>query len=159
MKLSEQGKERIYNHKMTYNCDCMDGEDAVGFYDLTECYEFERSDFEDAVIATPLEFYNLRASIWNAYGLLKADEPELALYHVKEASHRAAKIAKTSGCDYEPESLELYDEDKEIRLTVNEAKNLMRILHENAPYLDCLYESSKDDYLFLQEITERIEQR
>ena len=76
-----------------------------------------------------------------------------------QQGYRAAKIAKTSGCDYEPELLELYDEDKEIRLTVNEAKNLMRILHENAPYLDCLYESSKDDYLFLQEITERIEQR
>ena len=45
-----------------------------------------------------------------------------------------------------------------VVLTVEEAKKWMRILHENAPYLDCLYESSKDDYLFLEEISKRIEQ-
>ncbi len=45
-----------------------------------------------------------------------------------------------------------------IVLTVEEAKKWMRILYENAPYLDCLYESSKDDYLFLEEISKRIEQ-
>ena len=48
--------------------------------------------------------------------------------------------------------------EPKIELTVEEAKKWMRILKDNAPYLDCLYESSKDDYDFLQEISERIEQ-
>lgn len=45
-----------------------------------------------------------------------------------------------------------------VVLSVKEAKKLMHILHENAPYLDCLYESSKADYIFLEEISKRIEQ-
>lgn len=45
-----------------------------------------------------------------------------------------------------------------VVLTVKEAKKWMCILHENAPYIDCLYESSKADYLFLEEISKRIEQ-
>ena len=50
------------------------------------------------------------------------------------------------------------DKEPTIVLTLNEAKKWMRILHENAPYLDCLYESSRDDYLFLEEISNRIKQ-
>ena len=45
-----------------------------------------------------------------------------------------------------------------VVLSVKEAKKLMHILHENAPYLDCLYEASKADYIFLEEISKRIEQ-
>ena len=45
-----------------------------------------------------------------------------------------------------------------VVLTVEEAKTLMRILYDNAEHLDCLYESSKEDYLFLEEISKRIGQ-
>lgn len=50
MKLSEKGKERIFNSKMCYHCDCLDGEYAVALYDLTEVFEFEPDDFEDVVV-------------------------------------------------------------------------------------------------------------
>lgn len=62
--------------------------------------------------------------------------------------------------EYDPQDHVFESDDFEgvIMLTVEEAKKWMRILHENAPYLDCLYESSKDDYLFLEEISKRIEQ-
>jgi hypothetical protein len=57
------------------------------------------------------------------------------------------------GIEFEPGDFE-----DTVILTVEEAKNLMRILYDNAEHLDCLYESSKDDYLFLEEISNRIEQ-
>ena len=44
-----------------------------------------------------------------------------------------------------------------VWLTVDEAKTLMRILYDNIEHLDCLYEFFKDDYLFLEEISNRIE--
>ena len=44
-----------------------------------------------------------------------------------------------------------------VILSLDEAKKWIRILYDNAPYIDCLYECSKDDYFFLQEIEERIE--
>lgn len=50
------------------------------------------------------------------------------------------------------------DKEPTVVLTLNEAKKWMQILHENAPYLDCLYESSRDDYDFLEEISNRIKQ-
>ena len=54
--------------------------------------------------------------------------------------------------EFEPEDFEGM-----VCLSVEEAKKWMRILEDNAPYLDCLYECSKDDYYFLQEISERID--
>ena len=50
MKLSKSGKERIYNSKMCYHCDCLDGEDTVALYDLTECWDFQPDDFKDVVV-------------------------------------------------------------------------------------------------------------
>lgn len=58
---------------------------------------------------------------------------------------------------YDPD-LDQTDFEGGVILSVKEAKKLMDILHENAPYLDCLYESSKADYIFLEEISKRIEQ-
>lgn len=63
-----------------------------------------------------------------------------------------------SECEVTKVNLPKFPTPELIVLTVEEAKTLIRILHENAPYLDCLYESSKDDYLFLEEISNRIEQ-
>lgn len=63
-----------------------------------------------------------------------------------------------SECEVTKVNLPKFPPPQLIVLTVEEAKRLMRILYENAPYLDCLYESSKDDYLFLEEISKRIEQ-
>lgn len=94
-----------------------------------DAFEFKPEDFTGAVIATPLEHYNLRVAIWNAYGWLKCNNPEteLALIHIKEASRKAEAIAKRSGCNFEPESLELDEEDKasSITLTVEEAKRIV----------------------------------
>lgn len=62
-------------------------------------------------------------------------------------------------CDcLERKELKPDDFQDAVILTVEEAKRWMRILYDNAEHLDCLYECCKDDYLFLQELSNRIEQ-
>lgn len=55
--------------------------------------------------------------------------------------------------EFEPDDFE-----DVLMLTVDEANRWMRILYDNAEHLDCLYECCKDDYLFLQELSNRIKE-
>lgn len=144
MKLNDNGKKRIQEMIDSAFEACPDDAKGVSVLAkkyLTECddFELEPTDFDNVVVSTPIEHYDLRVSIWNAYGWLKANESQLSLINLKEAIRKSEKIAQQSGSVFEPEKLELYEEDaiNPICFTLKEVKEILQSSYDVFSYSNC----------------------